>query len=43
MLTLAKKRGIMPEVVVMDAWYSSLDNLKSIRSHARVSHRHIKF
>ncbi len=33
MLTLAKKRGIMPEVVVMDAWYSSLDNLKSIRSH----------
>ncbi len=33
MLTLAKKRGIMPEAVVMDAWYSSLDNLKSIRSH----------
>ncbi len=33
MLTLAKKRGIMPEAIVMDAWYSSLDNLKSIRSH----------
>ncbi|WP_222703373.1 transposase [Candidatus Arsenophonus triatominarum] len=36
MLTLAKKRGIIPEAVVMDAWYSSLDNLKSIRSHGWV-------
>lgn len=33
MLKLAKDRGITPEAVVMDAWYSSLDNLKSIRSH----------
>jgi hypothetical protein len=33
MLKLAKDRGIEPEAVVMDAWYSSLDNLKSIRSH----------
>jgi hypothetical protein len=33
MLKLAKDRGIKPEAVVMDAWYSSLDNLKSIRSH----------
>nr|WP_063654484.1 transposase [Candidatus Arsenophonus triatominarum] len=36
MLALAKKRGIIPEAVVMDAWYSSLDNLKSIRSHCWV-------
>nr|WP_063656375.1 hypothetical protein [Candidatus Arsenophonus triatominarum] len=51
MLALAKKRGIKPEAVAMDAWYSSLDNLKLIRSHGwvwvttltRVSHRHIKF
>lgn len=33
MLKLAKARGIEPEAVVMDAWYSSLDNLKAIRSH----------
>jgi hypothetical protein len=33
MLSLAKKRGINPEAVVMDSWYSSLDNLKSIRDH----------
>jgi hypothetical protein len=33
MLSLAKKRGLNPEVVVMDSWYSSLKNLKSIRSH----------
>nr|WP_063655590.1 transposase [Candidatus Arsenophonus triatominarum] len=36
MLALAKKRGIKPEAVAMDAWYSSLDNLKSIRSHGWV-------
>ncbi|WP_187290974.1 hypothetical protein WH390_00250 [Candidatus Arsenophonus nilaparvatae] len=36
MLALAKKRGIIPEAVVMDAWYSSLDNLKLIRSHGWV-------
>ncbi len=36
MLAFAKKRGIIPEAVVMDAWYSSLDNLKSIRSHGWV-------
>ena len=33
MISLAKKRGITPEAVVMDAWYSSLKNLKSIRDH----------
>lgn len=32
MLKLAKKRGICPDAVVMDAWYSSLTNLKTIRS-----------
>jgi len=31
MLSLAKERGINPEAVVMDAWYSSLENLKHIR------------
>lgn len=30
MLKLAKHRGIQPSAVVMDAWYSSLDNLKAI-------------
>ncbi len=33
MLSLAKSRGINPEAVVMDAWYSSLKNLKAIRDH----------
>jgi hypothetical protein len=33
MLKLAKQRGIKPSAVVMDTWYSSLDNLKAIRSH----------
>ena len=33
MLSSAKKRGLEPEMVVADSWYSSLDNLKSIRSH----------
>ena len=32
MLKLAKERGLKPDTVVMDAWYSSLDNLKAIRS-----------
>jgi hypothetical protein len=32
MLKLAKTRGIKPTAVVMDSWYSSLDNLKAIRS-----------
>ena len=36
MLSLAKKRGLKPSAVVMDAWYSSLDNLKAIRSHGWV-------
>jgi Transposase DDE domain len=31
MILLAKKRGITPEGVVMDAWYSSLGNLKAVR------------
>jgi len=33
MLSTAKNRGLSPEMVVADSWYSSLDNLKSIRSH----------
>jgi hypothetical protein len=33
MLSSAKSRGLSPEMVVADSWYSSLDNLKSIRSH----------
>ena len=32
-LSSAKSRGLEPEVVVADSWYSSLKNLKSIRSH----------
>lgn len=36
MLKLAKGRGLNPDAVVMDAWYSSLDNLKAIRSHGWV-------
>lgn len=31
MLHLAKQRGLTPDAVVMDAWYSSLANLKAIR------------
>lgn len=31
MLKLSKSRGIDPDAVVMDAWYSSLNNLKAIR------------
>jgi len=33
MLSSAKSRGLEPEMVAADSWYSSLDNLKSIRSH----------
>jgi hypothetical protein len=33
MLSSAKTRGLEPEMVVADSWYSSLDNLKSICSH----------
>lgn len=36
MLSLAKSRGITPDAVVMDAWYSSLKNLKAIRDHGWV-------
>jgi hypothetical protein len=32
MLTLCKRRGIAPDAVVMDAWYSSLMNFKTIRN-----------
>lgn len=32
MLTLAKDRGFKPDAVLMDAWYSSLGNLKHIRN-----------
>lgn len=31
-LSSAKFRDIIPDFVVVDAWYSSLDNLKCIRS-----------
>src|SRR6266849_2225701 len=33
MLAAAQQRQLVPEMVVADSWYSSLDNLKSIRSH----------
>lgn len=36
MLKLAKKRGLTPDAVVTDAWYSSLKNLKAIRDHGWV-------
>jgi hypothetical protein len=32
MLHLSKQRGFAPEAVLMDSWYSSLNNLKTIRS-----------
>jgi len=32
MLSLSKQGGINPDAVVMDAWYSGLDNLKHIRN-----------
>ena len=31
-MKLAKRREVKPEVVIGDNWYSSLDNLKCIRS-----------
>lgn len=33
MLKRVAERGLNPEMVAADSWYSSLDNLKSIRSH----------
>lgn len=33
MLAAAKQRQLDPEIVVADSWYSSLDNLKAVRSH----------
>ena len=33
MLSAAKQRRLHPEMVVADSWYSSLKNLKSVRSH----------
>ena len=33
MLSSARNRGLEPEMVVADSWYSALDNLKSVRSH----------
>ena len=33
MLKMARDRGIEPNAVVMDAWYSSLNNLKTIRDY----------
>ena len=31
MLAVAKQRDLSPEMVVADSWYSSLDNLKTVR------------
>jgi len=36
MLALAHSRGLGPEAVVMDTWYSSLKNLKAVRDHGWV-------
>ncbi len=33
MLAAAKQRQLHPEMVVADSWYSSLKNLKAVRSH----------
>lgn len=33
MLKSVQERGLGPEMVAADSWYSSLDNLKSVRSH----------
>jgi putative transposase len=33
MLASAKSRGLHPEMVAADSWYSSLKNLKAVRSH----------
>lgn len=33
MLATAYKRGFQPECVLFDAWYSSLENLKAVRSY----------
>jgi hypothetical protein len=33
MMERAKKRSFRPRYVLFDSWYSSLDNLKAIRSH----------
>jgi hypothetical protein len=33
MLSAVKQRGLHPEMVVADSWYSSLKNLKAVRSH----------
>lgn len=33
MLANVRQRKLTPEMVVADSWYSSLDNLKAIRSH----------
>lgn len=33
MLSAAKQRQLNPEMVVADSWYSSLKNLKTVRSH----------
>ena len=33
MLEQAKERGFEPRYVLFDSWYSSLDNLKAIRSY----------
>ena len=33
LLAVAKARGLTPQCVVFDAWYSGKDNLKAIRDH----------
>ena len=36
MLTLARQRGLTPQAVVADSWFSSLDNVKLIRDYGWV-------
>ena len=33
LVNAAKQRGFSPKAVLFDSWYSSLDNLKSVREH----------
>ena len=35
MINLSAKRGLKPDVVVADSWYSSLNNLKTLKNHGR--------
>lgn len=33
MLTIAKRRGLKPQYILMDAWFTSIGNLKAITQH----------